>query len=652
MVMSKNWLIWLIAGCCATVVLTAMGVVTSHLIERDNKAIQQGADAYREERVRLAMWRLDTLAATIVGSEDARPVDRFLNLPQDVDVFSQVSANAVVNPLYNQAPDYANSYWNYNVNSNEVVSPQVYEAKFLEDNGIDTSYNIRNRGNFLQLENLLSQRVSNVDHKGSSQTDTNKKLTCIVANIQPQAGEVVQSVEQQFTKNSPKVVKDFSLSSINDTAQSKGRSAVLRKNAPEVQQELSKSDQGKRKQAIDRLSNSYASNGQWGNQQNTEQLQVAQSRSNWQQQSNAVEPPEVSPFRPVWVDDELMLVRRVAIADEENVQGVWLNAEEVKQALLDEIEDLLPQANLEPALQDVRALLRGDAPAGSLTRMLKLPFVLIPNETNVVAVSVPEVVRGPIGFAWGGTLFALLAGFFMLRSVIRMSERRASFVSSVTHELRTPLTTFRLYSEMLSTGLIRDEKAKQGYLDTLKNESERLTHLVENVLSYSRIERGSSRAKRVEISLADLLMRIEERLSNRAKEAGLNFSMQYSAEESEQRLHIDITAVEQIIFNLVDNASKYATGPDCGDQLELQASIERNWVNFALCDQGKGVSRGERRRLFKPFHKSAEQAAHSKPGVGLGLALCRRLAKAMGGNLKLRSSQNGACFVLRIPQNR
>ncbi|MDA0767628.1 MAG: sensor histidine kinase, partial [Verrucomicrobia bacterium] len=112
---------------------------------------------------------------------------------------------------------------------------------------------------------------------------------------------------------------------------------------------------------------------------------------------------------------------------------------------------------------------------------------------------------------WIAVILALFAAAALLRGVMKMSERRAAFVSSVTHELRTPLTTFQLYSDMLAGGMVQDEEKRQGYLDTLCLEAGRLNHLIENVLAYSRIERGSARAKHEKLSVTDLLSRFERR---------------------------------------------------------------------------------------------------------------------------------------------
>jgi K+-sensing histidine kinase KdpD len=109
-------------------------------------------------------------------------------------------------------------------------------------------------------------------------------------------------------------------------------------------------------------------------------------------------------------------------------------------------------------------------------------------------------------------------------------------------------------------------------------------------------------------------------------------------------------AVEQILFNLVDNACKYAAPTATEKKLHLEALPDGKFAMLRVRDHGQGISAEGARRLFRPFSKSAHEAAHTAPGVGLGLALCRRLSRSMGGDLRLdRLVQNGACFVLTLP---
>src|SRR5439155_15089133 len=124
------------------------------------------------------------------------------------------------------------------------------------------------------------------------------------------------------------------------------------------------------------------------------------------------------------------------------------------------------------------------------------PVKLNPGETIPLdAAEGLTPVRVSLSIAWLCALLAAGAVAALLLGAVRLSERRGAFVSAVTHELRTPLTTFRMYAEMLAGGMVPDEARRRHYLETLRIEADRLSHLVENVLSYARLERGVSRSR-------------------------------------------------------------------------------------------------------------------------------------------------------------
>jgi signal transduction histidine kinase len=244
-----------------------------------------------------------------------------------------------------------------------------------------------------------------------------------------------------------------------------------------------------------------------------------------------------------------------------------------------------------------------------------------------------------------------LAIAFVLHRAVLLSERRGAFVSAVTHELRTPLTTFRLYSEMLADDMVPDPERRREYLTTLCDESTRLMHLVENVLSFSRIERGRTAARMELVSVESLIQRIEPRLRQRTDQVGLLLKTDVNRAAGLACVKVDALAVEQILFNLTDNACKYAAPDSDPQELQLSVVVEGKDINFTLRDFGPGLPKQARKKLFQPFAKSATEAAHSAPGVGLGLALCRRLARELGGRLTHQAvSGRGACFCLSLPQ--
>lgn len=353
------------------------------------------------------------------------------------------------------------------------------------------------------------------------------------------------------------------------------------------------------------------------------------------------------PFRGVWIGDNLMLTREALVDGVRMVQGVWLDWPSVRTALLKEITDLFPHARLEPAPNAALDTRPDDDPL----RFAALPVRLVPGAIALPPLPFWTPLRRSLGIALACGLLASVAVGLVLFGTVALSERRADFVSAVTHELRTPLTTFRLYSEMLADGMVTDEAQRKTYLDTLTAEAGRLSHLVENVLAYARLERGSAKARAENITIGTLLDRVLPRLQQRAAECSMTVQVQATEADRKTQLHVDAAAVEQILFNLVDNACKYAAPRAAQPVIHLEADTGGKFAMLRVRDHGGGISRSERRRIFHPFHKSADQAAHSAPGVGLGLALCRRLAAALGGAITLDSThKDGACFLLRLPK--
>lgn len=338
-------------------------------------------------------------------------------------------------------------------------------------------------------------------------------------------------------------------------------------------------------------------------------------------------------MRPIWIGDELFLLRQFSDGAEKGVQGVWLDQHLLQRKLLDGVADLLPSAKLVRVVGVVQDPLA----------LASFPLLLVRNE--IAAVTAP--ISGPLLIGWIAVLLALLTASFLVHGVMRLSERRASFVSAVTHELRTPLTTFRLYSDMLESGAVREEK-RGDYLRVLSREADRLSHLVENVLSFSKIERGSARSVVRESTVADLLEPMRERLEARLATAGLTLEMQATPTAAGARIRVDAAAVEHILFNLIDNAAKYAaTGspPAVG----LHATTTARHLEIRVTDHGPGIPASERARIFRAFHKSAREAAETRPGVGLGLALSRRLATSLRGTLHCTDSKHGTTFLLTLP---
>lgn len=351
--------------------------------------------------------------------------------------------------------------------------------------------------------------------------------------------------------------------------------------------------------------------------------------------------PPLAPLAAVWVGDALVLARRVATRPgREEIEGCVLDWPALRAELLASITDLLPRAGLEPA---------PDADPASEQRLLAaIPVRLVPGDVAEPVSAAWSPLRGSLVAAWGAMAVAAAALAALLASVLALAERRAAFVSSVTHELRTPLTTFRLYSGMLEEGMVPEGEV-QGCHATLRKEADRLSHLVENVLAYAGLERGRHASRTGPVSVADLLARIVTRAAERADGAGFMWRVDVAPDAEAAVVITDPAAVEQVLFNLVDNACKYARG---AEPAEIVLTVSRRGVHLALAvrDHGPGIAPREVTRLFEPFRKSARDAAEGVAGVGLGLALSRRLARQMGGDLVSDPpADGGARFVLTLP---
>lgn len=359
---------------------------------------------------------------------------------------------------------------------------------------------------------------------------------------------------------------------------------------------------------------------------------------------------EQGPYHALWLrvaggDPELVFIRRVELQSQSLHQGLWLDWPVVRQRLLASIADLLPDAALQP-VPDPRPASPDEV--GRLLATIPVRLVAGPAPELPIAWWTPR--RATLLLSWIAMIGAGLTVFSVLRGSIALSERRGRFVSAVTHELRTPLTTFRLYSEMLADGMVTDEQARRDYLDTLKSESRRLARVVEDVLDYARLSRPKPRRRPEPVAASELLAQCRPELQRRAARGGLELIDETAAllSRPEARLAADPRSVERILLNLVDNACKYADGPD--RRLHLSARLAHGHLIIHVADHGPGIPDRDAARIFHPFERGRTAEHQSEPGLGLGLALSRGLAAELGGELRLvRGPDFGAIFELSLP---
>lgn len=329
------------------------------------------------------------------------------------------------------------------------------------------------------------------------------------------------------------------------------------------------------------------------------------------------------PLEPLWQKDELVYVRRVG----RKLQGFLVDWPRLESALLGKIADLFPTAKLVRATDDV-----------SDRRLFTLPVVLEAPAPEAPSIHDWTATHTALLVTWAVVLLATAGAGFALKKSVDFGVRQRRFASLVTHELRSPLTTFRLYSDLLAQGFVKDEKLKV-YHGTLREESGRMARMVENVIAHARLEEGRTGLSRRQVTLAALLDEAAPALRRCAEDAGLSLTI---APAPEGMLFTDPAAVGQILFNLVENACKYGRPP-----IEVTASVD-GAARIAVRDHGPGVPAAA--RLFRPFERAGRDEADPVRGLGLGLALSRGLARDLGGDLAHEAPEDGgARFVLSLP---
>lgn len=245
-------------------------------------------------------------------------------------------------------------------------------------------------------------------------------------------------------------------------------------------------------------------------------------------------------------------------------------------------------------------------------------------------------------------LFALTAGLILtavlqLRRERALSRLRSDFVSRVSHELRTPLTQIRMFAETLLLDRVRSESERRRSLEIIDRESRRLTNLVENVLRFSRGERGEDR---VEPEPRDVVPLARQLLLDFEPLAGSRARLVASLPEQALAL-VDQDALRRILLNLLDNALKY--GPE-GQEISLAIATEGPWVRFTVEDQGPGIPARERERVWERFYRMPRDRASAVAGTGIGLSVVRDLVRLHGGRAWVEEgASGGAQFVLELP---
>jgi signal transduction histidine kinase len=248
-------------------------------------------------------------------------------------------------------------------------------------------------------------------------------------------------------------------------------------------------------------------------------------------------------------------------------------------------------------------------------------------------------------------LFVIAAGLLtvallQLRRQQQLARLRTEFVSGVSHELRTPLAQIRWFAELLHLGKLRTDEERERSAGIIDQEARRLTYLVENVLNFSRSEKGTNR---ISPSPADLDHEIQDVIELFAPLARARKMTLAAALDAHAVVMVDRDALRQILLNLLDNAAKYGPpGQTITVGSEIGGGVARIWVE----DEGPGIPHEDRRRVWDPYVRLNRQGESGTGGSGIGLSVVRELVALHGGRTRAEGSPGGGARVLvELPLN-
>lgn len=317
--------------------------------------------------------------------------------------------------------------------------------------------------------------------------------------------------------------------------------------------------------------------------------------------------------------------------------------EEIRVALVDAEGRILAPEELSTATS---VLSKSFSRFQELAKGTKLALVT-EGENPIEAISSKSLI---IYYVLLGSVIVLIAlGIvFILRDISReeqISVIKSEFIANVSHEIKTPIATIRTLSENLNEGWVTGEGKQREYFHLIAREAERLTHLVENILDFSRIERAKKNYRMESASIGEVTKKAVERFRFLVGDQGVK--IKESIENNLPMFMLDIESYEQALLNLLDNAVKYSVGDKL---IEVSARLQTDNIIVEVSDHGIGISRKDCEKIFEKFFRSPMPDGRKIPGSGIGLTLVKDIIESHGGTIEVKSEiGKGSTFKLSFP---
>jgi two-component system phosphate regulon sensor histidine kinase PhoR len=228
----------------------------------------------------------------------------------------------------------------------------------------------------------------------------------------------------------------------------------------------------------------------------------------------------------------------------------------------------------------------------------------------------------------------------------QLESTRKEFVANVSHELRTPLSMIKGYVETLLDGAKDDAQVAGRFLQTIRKHADRLDYLIEDLLTISQLESGRTALNFEQFTLRDLVSEVCDDLHARAAEKSIRIENDLT---DELKARGDAPRVQQVLFNLIDNAIKY--GRSNGRiSVTAQPLEDKPMIEVAVADDGPGIPAEALNRIFERFYRVDRGRSRDQGGTGLGLAIVKHIVQSHGGEVRAESRPGeGATFRFTLP---
>lgn len=277
-----------------------------------------------------------------------------------------------------------------------------------------------------------------------------------------------------------------------------------------------------------------------------------------------------------------------------------------------------------------------------------LSLTLYPEDSGLF-VSLIRPGKGLFFYIFVVIVIILACGlFFTLQTVnneLHLSKMKSYFMSTVSHEFKSPLTSIRQMAEMLVHGRVPSRERQQKYYTTILQQSERLSHLIDNILDFSKMEEGQKIFRFEKADIIPVVKDIVESFQKHTTDEGFHISL--TIPEPLPDFIFDREAMEQVIHNLLDNACKYSGE---SKNIEVQLLPKGNKVVISVRDYGVGIRKEDQDKIFSRFYRAGEELTQTVKGSGIGLTIVKQIVEAHKGTIDVESEVGkGSRFTVTIP---